>query len=166
MTARADGGSEITGAVHHVNLSVSDLARSRQWYTEVFGLRVVAEMPDPEGRWDKVILGHASGLLVGLTAHRSNTGEPASEVRCGVDHIAFTVRDAPALEAWTARLGHLAVDHSEVKTTPLGRLVVLRDPDNIQLEVYAPSVSQPAEPTVGSRQKGAGHGRDQEPSPQ
>lgn len=166
MTDRAVPGADITGVVHHVNFSVSDLRRSRRWYSDVFGLTLLAEVPDPEGRWDKVILRHPSGLLVGLTVHRSNAGEPASEVRCGVDHIALVVAGPQALDAWIRHLDGLGVEHSELKTTPLGRLVVLRDPDNIQLEVYAPGATQPAEATSGPQEKGAGHGRDQEPSPQ
>jgi catechol 2,3-dioxygenase-like lactoylglutathione lyase family enzyme len=132
------GRAEITGAVHHVNFSVSDLARSVDWYSKVFGLSVLLEAPDADGRCDKVILRHPSGLLVGLSAHRANPGAPASESRCGLDHLAFNVPDAGALPAWMEHLDDLGVAHSDVKETPLGKLVVLRDPDNIQLEVYAP----------------------------
>ena len=31
------------------------------------------------------------------------------------------------------------VGRSEIKETPLGTLITLRDPDNIQLELYAPN---------------------------
>jgi catechol 2,3-dioxygenase-like lactoylglutathione lyase family enzyme len=135
------GPARITGTVHHFNLSVSDLARSTQWYTKVFGLRVLRQAPDPDGRWDRVIMTHPSGLLVGLTAHRTNTGEPASELHCGVDHLALQVENAEALGAWVRYLDELEVEHSEIKESPLGKLVALRDPDNVQFELYAPKRS-------------------------
>lgn len=132
-------GPTLTGAVHHVNLSVTDLEASAAWYRRVLGFEPLAAAPDPEGRWDKVILRHPSGLLLGLSAHRENRAEKASEFRTGLDHLALAVPDAASLDAWQARLDEEGVPHSEIKATPLGRLVVVRDPDNVQLELYAPN---------------------------
>ena len=49
------------GGVFGVKLPVSDLARSRQWYEQVFGFTVALEFPDHEG----VVRGVA-GSLPGL----------------------------------------------------------------------------------------------------
>ncbi|HZT67107.1 MAG TPA: VOC family protein [Acidimicrobiales bacterium] len=129
---------EITGAVHHVNLSVSDLERSAAWYSELFGLKELARLSDPDGAWSKVILQHHSGLLIGLTQHSRNGAAPFSEILCGVDHVALTVPSPDDLSAWIPRLGTLGIESSAVKTTPLGLLVTIRDPDNIQIELYCP----------------------------
>lgn len=131
--------AEITGAVHHLNLSVTDLERSVAWYSQLFGLTTLVRLDDDEHEFSKVILRHPSGLLVGLTAHRANPGDPFDERRSGVDHVALRVPAAPALAAWIDQLDRHGVEHSEIKTTPLGQLIVLRDPDNIQLELYAPT---------------------------
>ncbi len=130
--------SDITGSVHHVNLSVTDLGRSAAWYADVFGLEQLVKLDDEHGAWSKVILRHPSGLLVGLTAHAANPGDRFDERRTGLDHVALAVADDHALAAWEHRLEELGIEHSEIKATPLGHLITLRDPDNIQLEVYAP----------------------------
>ena len=130
--------ADITGSIHHINLSVTNADRSADWYCEVFGVERFIKLDDEEGRWSKVILRHSSGLLVGLTQHRANDGEAFDEVRTGLDHVAITVADDVALGEWERHLDELGVTHSGIKASPLGRLIVLRDPDNIQLEVYAP----------------------------
>lgn len=127
---------EFTG-VHHVNFTVTDLERSAAWYAEVLGLDRGWEMPDTEGRGQKVVLLHpASPLRLVLTRHQTSQGEAASEFRTGLDHLAFTVTDRAELEAWRARFDECGVEHSEIKEGATGWLIVFRDPDNIQLEVY------------------------------
>lgn len=120
---------------HHVNLSVPDLAKSTRWYTEVLGLSIYKEMDDDGQRGSKVVMIHPqSNILLGLTAHRANAGEPFSELRTGMDHVAFAVPDRVALEAWMQRFTRLGVPHALAST---GSLVTFRDPDNIQLQVYS-----------------------------
>lgn len=129
---------EITGAVHHVNLSVSDLERSASWYGELLAMTELVRLSDPGGAWTKVIIQHPSGFLLGLTQHTRNDGSAFAEWRCGVDHLALEVPNADDLVAWGPRLTALGIEASEVKTTPLGSLITIRDPDNIQIELYAP----------------------------
>ena len=129
--------TDITGRVHHLNFSVTDLGRSVAWYADVFGLEQLVKLDDEHGAWSKVILRHPGGLLVGLTAHTANPGDAFDEHRTGLDHVALAVADARALAAWERRLDELGIEHSEIKTTPLGQLITFRDPDDIQLEVYA-----------------------------
>jgi len=87
--------------IHHLNLSVTDLARSAAWYTEALGLSHGWEMEDQEGRGGKVVLLHPTGpFRLVLSRHRANDGEEASEFRTGLDHVAFTVADRAALETW------------------------------------------------------------------
>lgn len=131
---------DMTG-VHHINFSVPDLKKSTVWYSEVLGLTRLREMEDPQGRWTKIIFRHpGSGLVFGLTEHTSNTGERFSEFHTGMDHIAFAVSDRNELEAWSARFDQLGIEHSSIYQSAMGWVLVFRDPDNIQLEMYAPGM--------------------------
>jgi glyoxylase I family protein len=126
--------------VHHLNLTVTDLHRSADWYVEMMGLHRGWEMPDEGGRGQKVVLLHPSEpLRLVLTQHAANDGGAASEFRTGLDHIAFTVADRAELEAWERHFNALGVEHSAIKEGATGWLIVFRDPDHIQLEVYTAS---------------------------
>jgi catechol 2,3-dioxygenase-like lactoylglutathione lyase family enzyme len=79
----------------------------------------------------------AWGLLrsIGMAA-----STPFDETRAGLDHLAFTVADREELDAWVARLGMpgSSIPRSWQRTPyPVPAVVVFRDPDNIQLELFA-----------------------------
>ncbi len=120
---------------NHVSFSVTDPVRSAAWYQEVLGF---ARHGDGEGKgFRRIRLCHPdSGVTVTLTGHRSGTGDAFSELRTGLDHLAFTVEGE--LEEWKQRFEEGGVDHSEIRVLGNGsRAITLRDPDNIQLEVFA-----------------------------
>lgn len=128
--------AEITG-LGHVALNVKDVARSVQWYGEVLGFTPVFSFDTDD--FDRQIMIHASGAVVALSRHRHPDADvDFSERRTGLDHLAFNVRDATALEGWAARLDALGVPHSGVAVTPRtgSALLAFRDPDGIALELY------------------------------
>jgi glyoxylase I family protein len=127
----------ITG-IHHLSLTVRDATKSEEFYTKVFGFVRVLELPDEHGRGFKRILAHAdSRLILGFSVHESNDGSPFTEFRTGLDHLSFGVPSRAELDAWAARLDELAIERSEIRTTPVGDLLTVRDPDNIQVELWA-----------------------------
>ena len=127
----------ITG-FHHMALTVSDAEKSEQFYTNVFGFVRVLELPDEHGRGYKRVLAHGeSRTILGLSVHGSNDGSPSTEFRTGLDHFSFGVPSRAELDAWVAHFDKLGIEHSEVRTTPVGDLMTVRDPDNIQVELWA-----------------------------
>lgn len=130
-----DPEPSVTG-LHHAGITVTDLAVSEQWYGRVFGLRRIREVTLP-GVTKVVLSADGQRPLLSLNLHDANSGEAAAECRTGLDHLAFSVGDAEELAVWKSRFEDVGVVHSEIKDTPFGALIVLRDPDNIQLEVFA-----------------------------
>ena len=131
---------ELTG-VQHVALTVSDACSSAGWYARTLGLRVVAEFAEDGGDRYKIILADPAGrLTVGLVEHRGAAAERFDERRPGLDHLAFTVAGRAELDAWAARLDALQVPYSPIaaaRLDPRNAVLVLRDPDNVQLELFA-----------------------------
>jgi glyoxylase I family protein len=122
--------------VTYVGLSVRDLPRSAAWYREVLGLEIKRENIGGSAwpaDWDEVLLRHPdSGLLIGLLQHPSNLGDAFSEFQTGLDHLELEVASQDELDVWRHRLDSLGVSHSGAHN----HIVTLRDPDNIQLELF------------------------------
>jgi glyoxylase I family protein len=128
------------GDIHHVGLTVRDVDVSAAWYGEVLGFHRVGEFTAPDGARRKVFLQH-EGLRarLGLTQHGDGPREPFDESRAGLDHLAFAISSREELDAWAQRFSELAVVHSPVassNTIPGAAVLVFRDPDNIQLELF------------------------------
>ena len=82
---------------------------------------------------------------LGLTQHRHGSQDAFDETRADLDHLAFAVAGRAELEAWAARLADAAVVHSPItaaNSVPGAAVLVFRDPDNIQLELFAEPLSQ------------------------
>jgi glyoxylase I family protein len=74
--------------------------------------------------------------MLGVVKHAS--GEPGrfDERRIGMDHVALSV-PAEELPSWRQRLDDAGVPYTPPAPSALGEpLIVLRDPDNIQLQIY------------------------------
>ncbi len=137
------GDATITG-IHHFSPTVTDLETSATWYERVFSMmRLPVTFPHHEREdtgYAVMLLDPASGLTIGLHHNTANGGEAFDEVRTGLDHIGFGVASRADLDAWVAKLDELGVEHSGIRdiTEPVPfATLVFRDPDNIQLELYA-----------------------------
>jgi glyoxylase I family protein len=133
-------GEPTIEGVHHFGLTVRDVDISADWYAHVLGFRRVGEFESADGARRKVFLRH-KGLRarLGLTQHRGGGQEAFDETQIGLDHLSFAVADRAVLDAWAARLAAFAVVHSVVtqaNSIPGAAVLVLRDPDNIQLELF------------------------------
>ena len=122
----------------HLSLTVSDLDRSTEWYREILGFALDSEIKGDGFRRNR--LRHPDArITLTLTAHDTGPGDRFDERRTGMDHVSFVVPTMDDLLEFKERFVEREVDHSEVKPTASGAggMVTFRDPDNIQLEVFA-----------------------------
>lgn len=126
------------GEVHHLRLTVSDMARARAFYTEVLGFDVAMEMPPGVLLTNgKLIL----GLGLAPDSGAAIRGDRFDENRVGLDHLSFAVNSRQDLDDAIRILDEHGASHGEVKDLgpDLGMYILaFRDPDNIQLELTAP----------------------------
>jgi len=123
-------------AITHVAVTVSDLAVSEPWYTNVLGAEPVLD--EDTGPFRHIVYS-VGGTLLGLHGFPDlATTEAFDERRPGLDHIAFGVPSRGDLEAWASRLDELGIAHGEIKDAGYGSGLSFRDPDNIALEIFAP----------------------------
>ena len=132
-----------TTSIGHIRLNVSDIARSQQFYDNVFGWSVVTVVPADADAATRDQMGLPGGGVI----YELNqiwiilrAGHPGSFDRSqvGLDHIAFNVAGKDELDAAAARLDQLAVDHDPVVDVGPIYSLQFRDPDNITLELSAP----------------------------
>ena len=122
----------------HLSLSVTDLNRSTEWYCEMLGFAVDSQVEGNSFR--RTRLRHPdAGITVTLTAHENGTADSFDERRTGLDHISFAVPAIADLHRLKELFLERGVDHSEVKpiASGAGGMITFRDPDNIQLELFA-----------------------------
>jgi len=124
---------------YSIELTVLNVSTSARWYADVLDLVIRRETRDEYGHLAHVVLGHASGLTLGLVEHEVSTASEFDERRVGLDHLEFIVPCVEDVHAWAERLDELGIHHSGVKDFDYaaGVMVTFRDPDNIQLEFYA-----------------------------
>lgn len=122
--------------LEHVNLTVSDLERSIDFYTRLFDFRV---------RWRGTTDGGTSAVHVGddrcylalfEAAHKGRHHIDYAAV--GFNHFAFVVDD---LNDMKQRLVSLGVSPSDEQDYEPGRRVYFVDPDGIEVELvqYTPA---------------------------
>ena len=132
--------SEIVG-IHHLGLTVSDVERSARWYQDVLGFERVGQLGDADTERRKIFLRHPGlDARLGLVEHRTSSKRPFDETESGLDHLAFAVPSRTELEHWARRLDDLGVPFSPIADSfsiPGASVIVFRDPDNVQLELFA-----------------------------
>jgi len=132
MTDSPDG-------LHHVLLTVRDIDASAAWYEKILGLAPLKRFPPDDAIRGKVVYGLAAGTMIGLVAHRAEAVDGFDELRTGMDHLAFRVADQATLGRWATHLDEHGIEHSVATPAIGGQVVVFRDPDDIQLQFWAPA---------------------------
>ncbi len=133
---------------HHVRITVTDIKRSREFYDAVFGFDVAFELPDNPDEATKEALGFLFGGVIysfggGLLGLRpvAPGDDTFNENRTGLDHLSFSLANAADLSAAAEVLDGLGIAHEGVKDLEGAGISILefRDPDNIALELTAPT---------------------------
>lgn len=136
------------GAIHHVRLTVTDIARSKEFYGRLLGTGPAVDFSDQAGdpavREDpaRVYGGCVFSLgdqLLGLRPVAA-AGDRFESTRVGLDHLSLAVGSPEDLQATAARLDAAGVEHGEVtELTDFGIAILsVQDPDDINLELTAP----------------------------
>lgn len=126
-----------TGTVNHLTLTVTNLARSREFYTGFLGFQFLMEYgPKHLFSNGSVIL----ALNLSPDPAQAIADDRFDENRVGLDHVSFNVGSREVLDEAVRIFDENEVPHGEIKDlADLGMYVLaFRDPDNIQLELTAP----------------------------
>ena len=134
--------------IHHVRLTVTDIARSKSFYEDVFGVHPAVDFSDrveePGVREDPERMFGGCAFAVGDQVlglrPAAAAGDSFASTRVGLDHLSLAVASTADLAAAAERLTGRGVEHGEiVELTEMGIAILsLQDPDDINLELTAP----------------------------
>jgi len=121
--------------IHHAAIIASDYARSKHFYTEVLGLRLLAEHYREARQSWKLDLGLPDGSQVELFTFPGAPSRPSYPEAQGLRHLAFAVQDVVACKQTLEAQG-VAVEAVRVDEYTGCRFVFFADPDGLPLELY------------------------------
>jgi glyoxylase I family protein len=126
-------------SLDHITLTVSDLERSRKFYSEILGFTTTDVNYDA----GNIVLGFCfvvGGVSIWFLKHEAMPARDIfSETRTGLDHLSFRATNDVELKAPADKLLAAGVNTKGMETFVSGnKYIALRDPDNIQLEFWLP----------------------------
>lgn len=139
----------------HIRLTVTDIARSKAFYDEVFGWPVAADVSDrvnepgvtssPMDLYGGTVYLLPSGALFGLRPV-APTGQRFDSEHSGLDHISFTANSRDDLVVAAERFTAMGVEHGEVTDLTAWGIAILSfsDPDGVHCELTAPLQAEAA----------------------
>jgi glyoxylase I family protein len=134
-SGRLDDNRAMLLRLHHAAIICSDYAASKRFYTQVLGLRVVAEHFRAARRSWKLDLGLPDGSQVELFSFEGAPPRPSYPEARGLRHLAFAVADIDAAKARLESHG-IAVEPVRVDEYTGRRFTFFADPDDLPLEIY------------------------------
>ena len=122
-------------AIHHVAIICSDYSKSKRFYTEVLGLKIIAENYREARDSYKLDLALPDGSQVELFNFPDAPERPSFPEAQGLRHLAFQVDDVEHvkeyLEAREIEVEPIRIDEFTGKA-----FTFFKDPDGLPLEVY------------------------------
>lgn len=122
-------------AVHHIAVICADYERSKAFYTDVLGLRIIREIyRDERDSW-KLDLALGDQYIIELFSFPDPPPRASRPEACGLRHLAFAVNDVTAAAQELHRKG---VPTETIRIDPYTgkRFTFFTDPDGLPLELY------------------------------
>jgi glyoxylase I family protein len=121
--------------LHHLALICSDYERSKRFYTELLGFRIVKEVYRPERESYKLDLALEDQYLLELFSFPDPPPRVSRPEAAGLRHLAFEVDD---VEACRVFLLQNKVETEAIRTDPYTnkKFCFFSDPDQLPIELY------------------------------
>lgn len=121
--------------VHHVAIICADYARSKTFYVDILGLRIIAENYREERDSFKLDLALPDGSQIELFSFPNRPPRPSYPEAQGLRHLAFAVENITSVVAELQRHG-VAVEAIRVDEYTGKHYTFFSDPDGLPLELY------------------------------
>lgn len=121
--------------IHHVAVICSNYVVSRNFYTEILGLTIIAETYRAERQSHKLDLALNGIYVVELFSFPNPPARVSRPEACGLRHIAFGVDDVENMR------NHLLANHVDAEPIRIDeytnkKFFFIADPDGLPIEFY------------------------------
>ncbi|GAB2442721.1 VOC family protein [Nocardia tengchongensis] len=121
--------------IHHAAIIATDYGKSKAFYAEILGLRILAENYRAERHSYKLDLALPDGSRIELFSFPEPPPRPSRPEAAGLRHLAFAVPDVEQALAELRGRG-VAVEEVRVDEYTGKRFAFFADPDGLPLELY------------------------------
>jgi glyoxylase I family protein len=121
--------------VHHIAIICSDYQKSKQFYTEILGLRIIREVYREQRKSFKLDLAIGDQYAIELFSFPDTPPRPSRPEAQGLRHLAFEVNDIDAAANFLAEK-NVFVEPVRIDEYTGKRFTFFSDPDHLPLELY------------------------------
>lgn len=125
----------IINKVHHVAIISSDYQKSKYFYTEVLGLKVIREVYREARQSYKLDLAIDENYVIELFSFPNPPLRPSRPESCGLRHLAFEVANVEEAKMAIEAKG-IAVEPIRIDEFTGKRFTFFADPDDLPIEFY------------------------------
>ena len=122
-------------SIHHVAIICSDYDKSKQFYTSILGLTVIAENYREARKSYKLDLKLPNGDQLELFFFTNPPKRPSSPEALGLRHLAFNVTSVEDTCDYLTSKG-IAVENIRIDEFTGRKFTFFNDPDGLPLELY------------------------------
>lgn len=121
--------------IHHIAIICSNYEISKNFYTEILGLRILHEVYRADRDSYKLDLGIGNQYIIELFSFPNPPARPSQPESCGLRHLAFAVENVEDKRAELRSKG-LVCEEIRVDEFTNKKFFFTRDPDDLPLEFY------------------------------
>ncbi|WP_444493005.1 SMU1112c/YaeR family gloxylase I-like metalloprotein [Vibrio sp. YIC-376] len=129
------GNQVFLESFHHVAIICSDYQRSKEFYTEVLGLTIIAENYREERQSYKLDLALPNGNQIELFSFPEPPVRPSQPEARGLRHLAFVVASVEEMSKYLVSKG-VDVEAIRIDEYTGKKFTFFKDPDGLPLELY------------------------------
>ncbi|GGA75086.1 VOC family protein [Flavobacterium palustre] len=121
--------------IHHIAIICSDYEKSKQFYTEILGLKIVREVYRKERKSYKLDLAINNNYCIELFSFPNPPKRTSRPEACGLRHLAFAVENLNQTVAFL-NSKNISAEPIRIDEFTQKRFTFIADPDFLPIEFY------------------------------
>lgn len=122
-------------SIHHIAIICSDYQRSKHFYTQLLGLKIIREVFRSERKSYKLDLELHGQYVIELFSFPNPPKRTSRPEACGIRHLAFGVQDIDKAIADLSKLG-IQAEPIRIDEHTGRQFTFFSDPDDLPIELY------------------------------